>query len=127
MASSGNTSSFQPQVRKSLLQLIFSGAYLLRWNDKLRPRDLLEIDKQGHKMIVATLLWDKMSRELSAEKRATLARELIASVRAKALDKCFLMVRTSFLLFTLVPAEGESRVNPVSRRFCRRSGGRGRR
>ena len=69
MASSGNASSFQPQVRKSLLQLIFSGAYLLRWNDKLRPRDLLEIDKQGHKMIVATLLWDKMSRELSAEKR----------------------------------------------------------
>ena len=77
MASSGNASSFQPQVRKSLLQLIFSGAYLLRWNDNLRPRDLLEIDKQGHKMIVATLLWDKMSRELSAEKRATLARELI--------------------------------------------------
>ena len=73
MASSENTSSFHPQVRKSLLQLIFSGAYLLRWNDKLRPRDLLEIDKQGHKMIVATLLWDKMSRELSAEKRATLA------------------------------------------------------
>lgn len=77
MAPSGNASSFHPQVRKSLLQLIFSGAYLLRWNDKLRPRDLLEIDKQGHKMIVATLLWDKMSRELSAEKRATLARELI--------------------------------------------------
>ena len=77
MTSSGNASSFQPQVRKSLLQLIFSGAYLLRWNDKLRPRDLLEIDKQGHKMIVATLLWDKMSRELSAEKRATLGRELI--------------------------------------------------
>ena len=70
-------STAYPQVRKSLLQLIFSGAYLLRWNDKLRPRDLLEIDKQGHKMIVATLLWDKMSRELSAEKRATLARELI--------------------------------------------------
>ena len=33
-----------PVIRKSLLQLIFSGAYLLRWNDKLRPAELLEID-----------------------------------------------------------------------------------
>lgn len=27
-----------------------------RWNDKLRPKDLCEVDKQGHKMIVAWLL-----------------------------------------------------------------------
>lgn len=42
-----------PAIRKSLLQLIFSGAYLLRWNDKLRPVELLEIDKQAHKMLLA--------------------------------------------------------------------------
>jgi putative hydrolase of HD superfamily len=42
-----------PVIRKSLLELIFSGAYLLRWNDKLRPVELLEIDKQAHKMLLA--------------------------------------------------------------------------
>ena len=45
-----------PVIRKSLLQLIFSGAYLLRWNDKLRPAELLEIDKQAHKMLLACVL-----------------------------------------------------------------------
>ena len=44
-----------PLIRKGLLQLIFSGAYLLRWNDKLRPTELLEIDKQAHKMLLAKL------------------------------------------------------------------------
>lgn len=77
MADTENPSSVPPQVRKSLLQLIFSGAYLLRWNDKLRPRDLLEIDKQGHKMIVATLLWDRAAQDKSAEERGALAREII--------------------------------------------------
>ncbi|MDR0467046.1 MAG: phosphohydrolase, partial [Deltaproteobacteria bacterium] len=43
-------------IRKSLLQLVFSGAYMLRWNDKLRPFPLWELDKQGHKMILAWLL-----------------------------------------------------------------------
>lgn len=40
-------------IRKSLLQLMFSGSYMRRWNDKLRPVELYEIDKQAHKMIVA--------------------------------------------------------------------------
>lgn len=43
-------------IHKSLLQFIFSGSYMKRWNDKLRPSDLCEVDKQGHKMIVAWLL-----------------------------------------------------------------------
>ena len=43
-------------IRKSLLELIFSGAFMKRWNDKLRPMELVEVDKQGHKMIVAWLL-----------------------------------------------------------------------
>ena len=45
-----------PVIHKSLLQFIFSGAYMERWNDKLRPTDLCEVDKQAHKMIVAWLL-----------------------------------------------------------------------
>ena len=43
-------------IHKNLLQFIFSGSYMKRWNDKLRPSDLYEVDKQGHKMIVAWLL-----------------------------------------------------------------------
>ncbi len=46
-----------PSIRKSLLQFIFAGAYMKRWNDKLRPMELLEVDKQAHKMIVAWLLF----------------------------------------------------------------------
>lgn len=40
-------------MRKNLLQLLFSGSCIWRWNDKLRPVELSEIDKQGHKMLVA--------------------------------------------------------------------------
>ena len=35
---------------------MFSGSYMRRWNDKLRPVELYEIDKQAHKMIVAWML-----------------------------------------------------------------------
>jgi putative hydrolase of HD superfamily len=43
-------------IRKGLLQFIFSGAYMKRWNDKLRPLEFIEADKQAHKMIIAWLL-----------------------------------------------------------------------
>jgi putative hydrolase of HD superfamily len=66
-----------PVIRKSLLQLIFSGAYLLRWNDKLRSSELLEIDKQAHKMLVACALWHENARVLTEPERLTLAREII--------------------------------------------------
>ena len=46
-------------VRKSLLRQLFSGAYMMRWNDKLRPCPLAEIDKQAHKMIVTAVLWTR--------------------------------------------------------------------
>ena len=43
-------------LRKSLLQFVFSGSSVRRWNDKLRPVELYEEDKQAHKMITAFLL-----------------------------------------------------------------------
>lgn len=64
-------------IRKNLLQLIFSGAYLLRWNDKLRPMELLEIDKQAHKMLLACVLWHENSQELPAQQRVQLATDII--------------------------------------------------
>ena len=64
-------------VRKSLLQFIFSGAYLLRWNDKLRPVELLEIDKQAHKMLIACILWHENSKNISESQKISLANEII--------------------------------------------------
>lgn len=43
-------------IRKSLLQFVFSGSFMKRWNDKLRPIELWEVDKQAHKMIIAWIL-----------------------------------------------------------------------
>jgi len=40
-------------IRKGLILKLFDAAYMQRWNDHLRPFDLIELDKQGHKMILA--------------------------------------------------------------------------
>jgi len=40
-------------IRKALLLKLFQAAYMQRWNDKLRPVDIYELDKQAHKMIIA--------------------------------------------------------------------------
>ncbi|WP_461834766.1 HD domain-containing protein [Desulfothermus sp.] len=64
-------------IRKSLLQLIFSGSFMRRWNDKLRPFELWEVDKQAHKMIIAWVLFCLNSRDLSPDDRRELALEVI--------------------------------------------------
>ena len=51
-------------LRKSLLQFVFSGSSMRRWNDKLRPVELYEVDKQAHKMITAFLLYQLQCRSL---------------------------------------------------------------
>ncbi len=43
-------------IRKSLIQKIFDAANMQRWNDKVRPVELRELDKQAHKMIIAYFL-----------------------------------------------------------------------
>lgn len=64
-------------IRKSLLQLMFSGSYMRRWNDKLRPVELYEIDKQAHKMIVAWMLTLLNSGGYSASDQRKLQQEVI--------------------------------------------------
>lgn len=71
------TNDTMPIIRKNLLQLVFSGAYLLRWNDKLRPVELQEIDKQAHKMLLACALWQETAQNLDEAARVTLARDII--------------------------------------------------
>ena len=43
-------------IRKALLLKLFDAAYMQRWNDKVRPVDLIELDKQAHKMLIAYFL-----------------------------------------------------------------------
>lgn len=43
-------------ISKGLILKIFSAADIQRWNDKLRPMELTELDKQAHKMIIAYVL-----------------------------------------------------------------------
>jgi len=43
-------------IRKALLLKIFDAFYMQRWNDKLRPVEFTELDKQAHKMIIAHFL-----------------------------------------------------------------------
>jgi len=43
-------------IRKALLLKIYDTANMQRWNDKIRPVDLRELDKQAHKMVIAYLL-----------------------------------------------------------------------
>lgn len=78
-------------IHKSLLQFIFSGSYMKRWNDKLRPSDLFEVDKQGHKMIVAWLLCQLNSADMPANERLALEHDVI---RGGIFDYFFRLVIT---------------------------------
>ncbi|MFO7816474.1 MAG: HD domain-containing protein [Thermodesulfobacteriota bacterium] len=66
-----------PSIRKGILQLIFSGSFMKRWNDKMRPMELVEVDKQAHKMIAALVLFDLNSHELEPEKKIELGTKIV--------------------------------------------------
>jgi putative hydrolases of HD superfamily len=40
-------------VETGLILKLFESAYMQRWNDKLRPMEFYELDKQAHKMMIA--------------------------------------------------------------------------
>ena len=67
-----------PGVRKSLLQLVFSGTSMKRWNDKMRPMELVEVDKQAHKMIMAWMLYLLNSKNMDREDSIALGDRIIA-------------------------------------------------
>ena len=64
-------------IRKSLLQFVFSGSYMKRWNDKLRLMELIEIAKQAHKMIVAWLLCRLSGEGKNREERLALEEKVV--------------------------------------------------
>lgn len=43
-------------IRKALILKVFDAAYMQRWNDKVRPVELVELDKQAHKMVISFFL-----------------------------------------------------------------------
>ena len=43
-------------LKKSLIMKIFDAFFIQRWNDKIRPVELTEMDKTAHKMIIAYCL-----------------------------------------------------------------------
>lgn len=64
-------------IRKGLLQLVFSGSFMKRWNDKMRPMELVEVDKQAHKMIAAWLLFELNSKSMTSEEKSRLGEEIV--------------------------------------------------
>ncbi len=43
-------------IRKSLILKIFDAFTIQRWNDKIRPVEFTEMDKNAHKMVIAYCL-----------------------------------------------------------------------
>jgi len=43
-------------IKKALLLKVHDAASMQRWNDKIRPVELRELDKQAHKMVIAYTL-----------------------------------------------------------------------
>ena len=43
-------------INRLLLERIYDSAYVQRWNDKFRPIEFTELDKQAHKMAIAYFL-----------------------------------------------------------------------
>ncbi len=66
-----------PSIRKGLLQLVFSGSFMKRWNDKMRPMELQEVDKQAHKMIAAWILYQLNGKGGDAGENAAMGTEII--------------------------------------------------
>ncbi len=64
-------------IRKSLIQTLFSGSFMKRWNDKIRPFELWEVDKQAHKMIVAWVLFSLNCGGLSKKEKIDLGLKII--------------------------------------------------
>lgn len=69
-------------MRVNLLQTLFSGASLWRWNDKLRPVQMSEIEKQGHKMLIACVLHYLNTRDFSSEDAESTETEIIMGALA---------------------------------------------
>lgn len=58
-------------IRKSILERIYQGAHIQRWNDHIRPKGFTELDKQSQKMIIAYILgsYEEQDKNISIDWR----------------------------------------------------------
>jgi putative hydrolase of HD superfamily len=101
-----------------------------RWNDKMRPMELIEVDKQAHKMIAAWLLFELNSQNMTPEEKAVLGEDI---VRGGIFDYLYRLVITDIKppifyqikanpahyqkLTTWVLNELQPRVQPLGKEF----------
>ncbi|MGL4722163.1 MAG: HD domain-containing protein [Desulfovibrionaceae bacterium] len=64
-------------IHRDLLEFVFSGASLRRWNDMLRPTEFFEIDRQGHKMLIAWLLFLLETKNTKEDEKICIYQELV--------------------------------------------------
>ncbi len=54
-------------VERALLDKLFEGFSIIRWNDRMRPHDLSQLDKEAHKMFLVYLFGRLEEREVDLD------------------------------------------------------------
>ncbi|MDR2668331.1 MAG: HD domain-containing protein [Desulfovibrio sp.] len=101
-----------------------------RWNDRLRPAELIEIDKQAHKMIIAWLLCRLSGTDRSPAERTALEEKVveggifdylfrlaITDIKPPVLDRIRADPEHYRLLAAWAAGEIESRIRPLDNAF----------
>jgi len=116
-------------IRKALLLKLLDAAYMQRWNDKIRPVELIELDKQAHKMIVAWFLarveeergtplsW---TRVIEGGLFELLQRIVITDLKPQIFHKIKADTKKYRQLNEWVYGELRPIVSPLGKPFCRR-------
>ncbi len=116
-------------IRKALLLKLFDAAYMQRWNDKIRPVELIELDKQAHKMIVAHFIgrfeeeagvpvqWQKL---IEGGIFDLLQRIVITDLKPQIFYKIKADTRKYKQLNDWVYGELRQVISPLGKPFCRR-------
>jgi putative hydrolase of HD superfamily len=116
-------------IRKAFLLKLLDAAYMQRWNDKIRPVELIELDKQAHKMIVAHFLarveqedgapvqWARMVESGIFE---LLQRIVITDLKPQIFYKIKADTKKYKQLNDWVYGELRQVISPLGKAFCRR-------
>ena len=116
-------------IRRALLMKLFDAAYMQRWNDKIRPVELIELDKQAHKMVIAYVLARfeeeagaavRWSRIIEAGIFELLQRIVITDLKPQIYYKIKADTRKHRQLTEWVYRELGPVISPLGKAFCKR-------
>lgn len=115
-------------ITKDLLLKLFDAAYMLRWNDKVRPVDLIELDKQAHKLVIAYVLGKSEENEpgfdwleiIEAGIFELLQRIVVTDIKPPIFHKIKADAKKYQLLNKWVYQELEPVLQPLGPDFCGR-------